>query len=105
MRIDSAGIVTKPYQPSFRAGSATSYTTGNTILHTIDFHDIGNNYNPANGRFTAPVAGVYYFGAQAISGSATSSTDREFNSSYGMQCVMDASAGYNTALCTQLLIL
>ena len=98
MRIDASGIVTKPYQPSFRAGSATSYTTGNTILHTIDFHDIGNNYNPANGRFTAPVAGVYYFGAQAISGSATSSTEENLKFQKNGVGVCDARArGYQSS--------
>jgi len=93
--IDSAGRVTKPYQPAFRVGSVTSYTTGNTILHTIDFHDIGNNYNPANGRFTAPVAGVYYFGAQAISGSVTSSSEQNLRFMKNSVSVCDARArGY-----------
>jgi hypothetical protein len=90
--IDSAGIVTKPYQPSFRVGSVTYLTSGNTILHTIDFHDIGNNYNPANGRFTAPVAGVYYFGAQAISGSASTSSEQNLRFMKNSTAVCDARA-------------
>jgi hypothetical protein len=90
--IDSAGRVTKPYQPSFRVGSVTYLTSGNTILHTIDFHDIGNNYNPANGRFTAPVAGVYYFGAQAISGSASTSSEQNLRFMKNSTAVCDARA-------------
>ena len=92
MTIDNAGRVTKPYQPSFRVGSVTYVTTGTTILHTIDFHDIGNNYNPANGRFTAPVAGVYYFGAQAISGSATTSAEQNIKFMKNGSAVCDARA-------------
>jgi hypothetical protein len=90
--IDSAGIVTKPYQPSFRVGSVTYVSSGTTILHTIDFHDIGNNYNPANGRFTAPVAGVYYFGAQAISGSASTSSEQNLRFMKNSTAVCDARA-------------
>jgi hypothetical protein len=90
--IDSAGRVTKPYQPSFRVGSVTYVGTGTTILHTIDFHDIGNNYNPANGRFTAPVAGVYYFGAQAISGSASTNSEQNLKFQKNGTGVCDARA-------------
>ena len=92
MTIDNAGIVTKPLQPSFRVGSVTYVTTGTTILHTIDFHDIGNNYNPANGRFTAPVAGVYYFGAQAISGSASTNSEQNLKFMKNGSAVCDARA-------------
>ena len=92
MTIDNAGIVTKPLQPSFRVGSVTYVTTGTTILHTIDFHDIGNNYNPANGRFTAPVAGVYYFGAQAISGSASTNSEQNLKFMKNGNGVCDARA-------------
>ena len=92
MTIDNAGRVTKPLQPSFRVGSVTYVTTGTTILHTIDFHDIGNNYNPANGRFTAPVAGVYYFGAQAISGSASTNSEQNLAFYKNGSAVCDARA-------------
>ena len=92
MNINAAGIVTQPLQPSFRVGSVTYVGTGTTILHTIDFHDIGNNYNPANGRFTAPVAGVYYFGAQAISGSASTNSEQNLKFMKNGNGVCDARA-------------
>jgi hypothetical protein len=70
MRIDSAGIVTMPNQPAFKAFR----TTGN-FTHTSGFllipinstaasgagFNTGNNYSTSNQRFTAPVSGAYNF--------------------------------------------
>lgn len=62
MTIDSSGRVTKPFQPAFRAYStAGSYsTTGVDIVFGSTNYNIGNYYNTSNGRFTAPVSGVYH---------------------------------------------
>jgi hypothetical protein len=64
MRIDYDGRVTMPYQPSFCAGVGTSYTLVNfaqKISHSHEFSNIGGHYNNTNYRFTAPVAGNYFF--------------------------------------------
>jgi hypothetical protein len=68
MRITSTGAVTKPYQPAFRAGRSASYAPGansNIIFNSV-FFNIGSHYNAANGLFTAPIAGRYYFSASVI---------------------------------------
>jgi len=67
MRIDSAGRVTKPYQPSFRAYRATAgnvtYGLGNIVSASMTStnYNVGGHYNTSNGRFTAPIAGRYLF--------------------------------------------
>jgi hypothetical protein len=60
------GPVTKPLQPSFRAGRSSSYNPGaNTpiVFNSITGYgfNTGGNYNTGNGRFTAPIAGKYIF--------------------------------------------
>ena len=61
MRIDSAGRVTMPNQPSCAvsnsAGATIGYITGGT-----EAFDIGNIYDGTTGRFTVPVGGLYAVG-------------------------------------------
>jgi len=67
MRIDSAGRVTMPYQPAFRAGRNAGSVSSGTIVFNSVFTNIGNHYNSSTGLFTAPVAGRYYFHANIFS--------------------------------------
>ena len=61
MRIDTAGRVTMPYQPAFRAYQFIPRTGAGTIVYSQTGHNIGSHYNTATGIFTAPIAGVYHF--------------------------------------------
>ncbi len=63
MTIDRYGQVMMPNQPSFRAYTSTDYTTNQTMEGSpgvwVEQHDNNNDFS--NGRFTAPVDGVYLF--------------------------------------------
>ena len=66
LKIDSNGIINKPYNPSFRAmGTTGAYITTSPVqfnsVSGSGGHNIGNHYNTSNYRFTAPVAGRYLF--------------------------------------------
>ena len=67
------GCVTKPKASSIlgklEAGGNLNMATHNSVIVFNNQHfDTGNNYNTSNGRFTAPVAGRYYFGVQIYAG-------------------------------------
>jgi hypothetical protein len=69
MQMNGDGHVTKPYQPAFRAtaSSNTNYDTPGTkiTVHNTAVFNIGNHYNTATQKFTAPIAGIYIFTLRA----------------------------------------
>jgi len=66
------GCVTKPKNPAFSArlssGNLNAANYNNVIIFNNRIFDNSNSYNTSNGRFTAPVAGKYYFGVQIYAG-------------------------------------
>ena len=64
MTIDSSGRVNTPARPAFHArlssSSGATGVQGSLVFNEEDF-DIGSNYDTSNGRFTAPISGIYFF--------------------------------------------
>ena len=83
MTIDSTGRILTPARPAFRAriagGTGGTGVNGTLVFETEDF-DIGGNYNTSNGRFTAPLTGLYWLSFDSLtatdtSGSSNATTD------------------------------
>ena len=77
-RIDASGRFTVTYQPSFKAQLTAnqSYSSGiqKHVAFTTVHWNTGNCYSTSTGRFTAPVAGYYFFeGSESVSGGTASS--------------------------------
>jgi hypothetical protein len=60
------GTVTKPSQPYFHVRSTQATAVGGDVLWSVIDNNIGSYYTAANGRFTAPVAGTYFFSAHGL---------------------------------------
>lgn len=61
LRVDASGRVTMPYQPAFSVTNSTNTFSSGTIVFNTAQVNVGGHYSTSNGRFTAPVAGNYYF--------------------------------------------
>ena len=63
------GAVRQTGNPVFMAYRVNNYnltSTESELVYDSEKIDVGGNYNPSNGRFTAPVDGLYEFGYASI---------------------------------------
>lgn len=93
--IDSSGRVTMPYQPAF---SAINGAGNNGVAYPIPFTtavtNVGGYYNTSNYRFTAPVAGTYFFMHNAMSNGGYNRTRYKVNGSYVGNEFFSPNVGY-----------
>jgi hypothetical protein len=99
MRINAAGQITTPSQPAFFANNPSSGTVNTYFAFNSVKVNRGGHYNSSNGRFTAPVAGVYSFIVSALGfgGSVSRLTFRVngsdlYSDASAAQCRIDATA-------------
>ena len=64
-----------PNQPAFSARSTSLRTlNGSPFIFDTAMLNIGNHYNTATGRFTAPIAGVYHFFVEFLANDTNTDT-------------------------------
>ena len=70
-RLSGSSAILQPATPSFSAyGNTGAFGVNLYVVFPTVIYNIGSGYNSANGLFTAPVGGVYYFFAYFLAESA-----------------------------------
>ena len=77
LAINEDGKVTMPRQPAFRATESAHAQQGFITFDQV-VTNIGGHYNGSNGRFTAPVAGTYFFTFYGMAASSSGNLRVEY---------------------------
>jgi len=100
MGISAEGYVTKPNHPLFDAVRNSGHISANAYINfnTVKANN-GGHYNSSNGRFTAPVAGYYFFSWTSIKNNTNTVTrlyiHKNGSSAYGNRHLrLDAGQDY-----------
>ena len=99
MRIDSAGRVTMPYQPSFIAyyATTTNLSGSSTVIFTHTRINRGSHYSTSSGRFTAPVSGVYQFNYAVRSSTSQAYCRTRLYKNGATYSIMEAGHAFNNS--------
>ena len=99
MTINHNGHITKPNTPAFhvsRQGGDVSANNYVTFDH-VDYNN-GSHYNNSDGKFTAPVTGIYFFSAWQFTGSTSAFYFRINGTTFG-EYTWDDTGGCGTWVC------
>lgn len=66
LTIDSSGRILTPARPAFMARRTSNQSSGIVIFDTAMINQ-GSHYNTSDGKFTAPIAGLYSFSSVVLS--------------------------------------
>ena len=72
--LDNQGRFRLPNRPAFSGFGTSTFRSGTYIFNSVE-NNVGNNYNTSDGRFTAPVDGIYLISYHALVGNQSSRTN------------------------------